>query len=82
MYGSDLGNSYLQQSLTGRKGRNMSIGIGLLAAVTVLLLVRRSEKGMDQEEGGGVRGSDRNGEYGAGLFLRESVRQVRKRSVI
>ena len=28
----------------------MSIGIGLLAAVTVLLLVRRSEKGMDQEE--------------------------------
>ena len=32
----------------------MSTGIGLLAAVTVLLLVRRSEKGMDQEEGGWI----------------------------
>lgn len=32
----------------------MSVWIGLLAAVTVLLLVRRSEKGMAQEEGGWI----------------------------
>lgn len=32
----------------------MSVWIGLLAAVVVLLLVRRSEKGMDQEEGGWI----------------------------
>lgn len=32
----------------------MSVWIGLLAAVVVLLLVRRNEKGMDQEEGGWI----------------------------